>query len=165
MIYNYSVECTYGSTCALKIKSVTTNFFSSNLLLFFISFFQFGFFKKKKKNEKCVAGSLSLRSNLLCLKCFQYFEELTSCESKIIQLKDDLWTVYKETCKKHGEKAENHIKGISTQTDLYLCGCECLSKKNKSSFLNLKSEDWEEGKESNVSGFENGKFYIFNTPK
>ncbi|KAK6633226.1 hypothetical protein RUM44_003827 [Polyplax serrata] len=57
-------------------------------------------------------GTLPLRSNLVCFKCFEFFEELTNCESKIVKLKYDLWTVYKETCEKHGERAETHIQDV-----------------------------------------------------
>lgn len=102
-------------------------------------------------------GSLSLRSNLLCIKCFGYFEQLTNCESKIIKLKGDLWTIYKETCEKHGEKVETHIKGVSTQTDFYTVECECREKKDQS-LLNLKLENCEEDKESDDFDADKGIF-------
>lgn len=92
-----------------------------------------------------VVGSLSLRSNFLCLKCFGYFEQLSDCENKIIQLKGDLWAIYKKTCERHGEEAEAHIKGVSTQTDLNEVDCECKSKKNNP-LLNLKEERFDEDK-------------------
>lgn len=91
------------------------------------------------------AGSQSLRSNVLCLKCFGCFEQLSDCENKIIKLKEDLWRVYKKTCEKYGEIAENYIDGISTQTDFDALECGCKLKKPQT-VINLKSEQCDEDK-------------------
>lgn len=73
----------------------------------------------------------------MCFKCFEFFEELTNCESKIVKLKYDLWTVYKETCEKHGERAETHIQGVSTQTDIYKCQCKANENENNTHSKNF----------------------------
>lgn len=60
-----------------------------------------------------------------------------------MKLKGDLWTVYKETCAKHGEEAESYIKGVSTQTDMCVYECDCKLKKTQP-LLNLKLERCDE---------------------
>lgn len=60
-------------------------------------------------------------------------------------MKGDLWTVYKETCEKHGEKAENNIPGVCTQTDFSIVECDC---KKSQTLINLKSEQCDEDKDN-----------------